>query len=83
MLMLLSAARQGRAAFIHRDFHPANILWEEDRISGVVDWVNAYRGPAEVDVAHCRIKLALMVGLEAAESFSQAYEQCSGQGYDP
>lgn len=83
VLTLLAEGRPGRTAFIHRDFHPANILWEEDRVSGVVDWVNACRGPAEADVAHCRINLALLMGLEAAESFSQAYEQFSGHKYDP
>ena len=27
------------AAFIHRDFHPGNVLWTGDEVSGVVDWV--------------------------------------------
>ena len=30
-----------RDGFIHRDFHPLNVVWHRDRVSGVVDWVHA------------------------------------------
>lgn len=48
--------------FIHRDLHPGNILWNERRITGVVDWVNACVGPAAFDVAHERVNLAVLHG---------------------
>jgi aminoglycoside phosphotransferase (APT) family kinase protein len=35
-----------RECFVHRDYHPSNVLWRNGRVSGVVDWVNACRGPA-------------------------------------
>ena len=63
--------------FIHRDYHPLNVLWQNNRISGVVDWINACRGPAGVDVAHCRTNLALMFGVPAADQFLAAYCQIS------
>jgi len=59
--------------FIHRDFHPTNVLWQGQTISGIVDWVNACRGPAAVDVAHCRLNLALLYGQRAADRFLNAY----------
>ena len=59
--------------FIHRDYHPTNILWEGNELSGVVDWINACRGPALVDVAHCRINLVMLYGLEMADYFLEAY----------
>jgi len=59
--------------FIHRDYHPVNVLWESGRITGVVDWINACMGPRGIDVAHCRLNLALMYGSEAAEAFLHAY----------
>ncbi|MDX1690938.1 MAG: phosphotransferase [Acidimicrobiia bacterium] len=62
-----------RAVFLHRDFHPTNALWTGGRVSGVVDWLNACRGPAAVDVAHCRLNLALLRGPEAATAFLDAY----------
>jgi len=65
--------------FIHRDFHPANVLWRAGQISGVVDWVNACAGPAAADVGHCRVNLAQMYGLGAADAFKAAYERRTGQ----
>ena len=60
--------------FIHRDYHPVNVLREGERISGIVDWINACMGPAGIDVAHCRLNLALMYGQAAAEAFLEQYE---------
>ena len=59
--------------FIHRDYHPANILWQGGEISGIVDWVNACRGPAGVDIGHCRVNLAQLFGLSTADKFLEAY----------
>lgn len=59
--------------FIHRDYHPVNVLWEGERISGVVDWINACMGPVGVDVAHCRLNLAIMYGQDTADAFLAAY----------
>lgn len=70
---LTSSAPEYRQTFIHRDYHPVNVLWQGDRISGVVDWINACMGPAGIDVAHCRLNLAIMYGQEAAEEFLEAY----------
>jgi aminoglycoside phosphotransferase len=69
-----------QARFLHRDFHPVNVLWRHATPSGVVDWVNACCGPAGVDVAHCRINLALMYGQRRADEFLRLYRQRSG-GY--
>jgi aminoglycoside phosphotransferase (APT) family kinase protein len=61
-------------AFLHRDFHPGNLLWTEGTLSGVVDWPNSCRGPRGVDVAHTRWNLALVDGVEAADQFLSAYQ---------
>jgi|GEM_PF-1284735 len=60
---------------IHRDYHPTNVLWdvEQQRILGIVDWVNGCVGPAGVDVGHCRINLVQLYGLQAANDFLEAY----------
>ncbi|GHD24415.1 hypothetical protein GCM10010335_08130 [Streptomyces galbus] len=56
-----------RPCFLHRDFHPGNVLFEGEgddvRISGVVDWVETSWGPADLDVAHCSTALALLHGV--------------------
>ena len=64
--------------FIHRDYHPANVLWHKGAPSGVVDWPSACRGPAGVDVAHCRINLVMLFGPSAADQFLQTYNKVSG-----
>ena len=60
--------------FVHRDYHPTNILWQGEGISGIVDWASACRGPAGIDVAHCRNNVALMFGVDAAEQFLAHYQ---------
>ncbi|MCZ6710353.1 MAG: aminoglycoside phosphotransferase family protein [Gammaproteobacteria bacterium] len=67
--------------FLHRDYHPVNVLWQGEVISGVVDWVNACMGPPGVDVAHCRLNLVLMYGLAAADGFLDAYRDAV-HGYE-
>ncbi len=67
--------------FIHRDYHPTNILWARGAVSGVVDWVNACRGPSGIDVGHCRVNLAMLFGVSAADAFLAAYERHAGPSF--
>jgi aminoglycoside phosphotransferase (APT) family kinase protein len=66
------------ACFIHRDYHPTNVLWQDGRVSGVVDWVNACRGPANIDVAWCRGNLVRLFGVDVADRFLDAYRSLAG-----
>ena len=63
-----TARPTGPAVFVHRDFHPGNLLWSDSAISGIVDWVNACVGPAGVDLGHLRVNLAILGGVEAADA---------------
>lgn len=74
-----------KLCFIHRDYHPTNVLWKNGKISGVVDWVNACRGPAGIDVGHCRLNLARLYGIASADAFLTAYQSYGGSDftYDP
>ncbi|MEX1655157.1 alpha/beta fold hydrolase [Streptomyces pseudovenezuelae] len=69
--------------FLHRDFHPGNVLFTgvgaELRISGVVDWVETSWGPADLDVAHCSTALALLHGPAHGLAFRQRYEAHGGR----
>ncbi|WAH38735.1 phosphotransferase family protein [Alicyclobacillus dauci] len=71
-----------RECFIHRDYHPANVLWTEHPVSGVVDWVNACRGPAGIDVGHCRVNLAQLFNVPTANAFLTAYRRYAGAVFD-
>ncbi|MFE2127540.1 phosphotransferase family protein [Streptomyces amritsarensis] len=73
-------AYEGR--FLHRDFHPGNVLFTgadgDCRISGVVDWVETSWGPADLDVAHCATALALLHGVPAGLRFAERYVAAGG-----
>ncbi|MEV7887061.1 phosphotransferase family protein [Streptomyces sp. NPDC002817] len=72
--------------FLHRDFHPGNVLFHvppapgpaSPRISGVVDWVQTSWGPADLDVAHCSTNLALLHGPAWGSRFAEAYVEAGG-----
>lgn len=82
--IVLGPAPGARPVFLHRDFHPVNVLWQGERLTGIVDWINACRGPAGADVAHCRCNLAVMYGPHVADSFLAAYrEVAEGFEYHP
>lgn len=66
-------APRGRRCFIHRDYHPENILWSRGRLTGVVDWTSGSWGPAAVDTGHMRWNLALSYGLDAGDEFLRVY----------
>ena len=66
------------ATFLHRDFHPANVLVSGGCVTGVVDWVETSTGPADLDVAHCASNLAGLHGVEAARAFRRAYVDRGG-----
>jgi aminoglycoside phosphotransferase (APT) family kinase protein len=61
--------------FLHRDYHPGNLLWENGTLSGIVDWPSSCRGPRGMDVAHARGNLALVDGVGAAEQFLRTYRE--------
>ena len=57
---------------------PGNVLVDDGRVSGVVDWVETSTGPADLDVAHCASNLAGLHGVEAALAFRRAYVDQGG-----
>ncbi len=69
--------------FIHRDYQHFNLLWTRERLSGVVDWCFASNGPADADVAHCRLNLTVLFSASWAERFRLAYEAEAGRSLDP
>jgi aminoglycoside phosphotransferase (APT) family kinase protein len=65
--------------FLHRDFHPGNVLIAHAAVSGVVDWVETSWGPADLDVAHCSTALALLHGVPAGLRFADEYAAAGGR----
>ena len=71
-----------REVFIHRDYHPGNTLWLRGRLTGVVDWTTASRGPAGVDLGHMRWNLVLSHGEQVAGEFLRKYCALHGERFD-
>jgi aminoglycoside phosphotransferase (APT) family kinase protein len=71
--VLQDPAPESAHVFMHRDYHPGNLLWEGDDLVGIVDWALARCGPPGADIAHTRANLALVDGPEAADTFLDAY----------
>lgn len=70
--------------FLHRDYHPGNVLFTGTGdglgVGGVVDWVETSWGPADLDVAHCSTALALLHGPRHGLAFRDRYERHGGHG---
>ena len=64
---------------VHRDFHPGNILWQGDRITGVIDWAETSWGPADLDVVHSCTNFAMLHDFASARAFLAAYRGHGGQ----
>ncbi|HUS62101.1 MAG TPA: aminoglycoside phosphotransferase family protein, partial [Acidimicrobiales bacterium] len=71
-----------RPGFLHRDFHPGNVLWKRD-LAYIVDWTDACGGPWGCDVAHCRDNLIQLSGVDVADLFLRHYREVTGADYDP
>ena len=76
--------RSAERRFIHRDYHPGNVLWREGDLAGVVDWVHASLGSPDAEAGYCRANLAGWFGLQAADRFLDLYLAASGRsGFHP
>ncbi|MEU7820395.1 phosphotransferase [Catellatospora sp. NPDC049133] len=57
-----------RSTLIHRDYHPGNTLWQDGRLTGIVDWTNASRGAPGYDFGYLRVNLLITYGQETADA---------------
>jgi len=71
-----------RTCFLHHDYQHFNMLWSRERLTGVVDWIEACTGPPEVDVGHCRLNLTVLFSAGVADRFRAIYEAESGHTVD-
>ena len=78
-----SGSPDRQAVLGHGDYQHFNVLWDAGRLTGVVDWPNAAMTPRGVDVGHCRLNLAVLFSVAAAEDYLAAYERAAGVRVDP
>lgn len=60
----------------HGDYWPGNVLWQGGRLTGVIDWENALKGPAIADLAVSRLDMWWVFGREAMDHFTACYVAC-------
>ncbi|HEX8107598.1 MAG TPA: aminoglycoside phosphotransferase family protein [Kofleriaceae bacterium] len=75
--------RPTQTRFIHRDYQHFNLFWSRERLTGVIDWVEASVGPPDVDVGHCRLNLTVLFSADVADRFRDIYEAEAGRKVDP
>ena len=77
------APTESPRCFVHTDYQHFNLLWEHERLTGIVDWVSPKIGPPDIDVGHCRLNLAVLFSPDWAERFRLAYEAEAGRVVHP
>ncbi|MEP3421629.1 MAG: phosphotransferase [Erythrobacter sp.] len=68
-----SAALSGKGVLLHGDFWPANIVWNDGQIVGVIDWEDAAIGDPLSDVACACLEFRYAYGDWGSECFLNAY----------
>ena len=63
----------------HTDYWSGNVVWRDGRLTGIVDWSSAARGPRGYDLGWCRLDLVLLFDEQIADAFLAAYEAAIGQ----
>jgi aminoglycoside phosphotransferase (APT) family kinase protein len=81
--ILRQQAPEPATCFLHRDFQHFNLLWRRGRLTSVVDWTRSCTGPADFDIGHCRLNVAVLFGADLAERLRLAYEAEAGRAVDP
>ena len=64
--------------FTHGDFNPANVLWHQGCISGVVDWSGARLDARWTELAYCRGSVCLLLGPDVADRLTDEYAAIVG-----
>jgi aminoglycoside phosphotransferase (APT) family kinase protein len=68
----------GPSAFLHRDFHPGNVLWRGSRLSAVLDWTLASWGPPAADLGHLLVNLGADWTPAVADAAREAFARAGG-----
>jgi aminoglycoside phosphotransferase (APT) family kinase protein len=74
---------KSEAVLAHGDYQHFNVLWSRGRLTALVDWSGAHMGPADLDVGHCRLNLAVLFSPEVAENLRRVYEAEAGRRVEP
>jgi aminoglycoside phosphotransferase (APT) family kinase protein len=66
----------------HSDYWSGNVVWRDQKLTGIVDWSGGTLGPRGFDVGWCRLDLILLYDEHLADVFLKAYEDTVGSTVD-
>eukprot|EP01006_Ploeotia_vitrea_P011673 TRINITY_DN3103_c0_g2_i1.p1 TRINITY_DN3103_c0_g2~~TRINITY_DN3103_c0_g2_i1.p1 ORF type:complete len:324 (+),score=48.52 TRINITY_DN3103_c0_g2_i1:28-999(+) len=67
---------------LHGDFWPGNVVWQDGKLSGVIDWEDVALGDPMQDFAIARMDQAFIMGWDAMLMFSKVYRDVVGDKFD-
>lgn len=62
-----------RRALLHGDFWLGNLLWQGERLSGILDWEDAMTGDPLGDLGKSRLEILWALGAEAMTEYTANY----------
>ncbi len=66
---------------LHGDYWPGNVLFDEGRLSAVIDWEESELGDPLSDLAIARLDITWAFGAEAAEEFTERYRALTDRDF--
>ena len=66
--------QRNRAALLHGDFWPGNLLWQAGRLAAVIDWEDAALGDPLADLGNTRLEIMWAFGGDAMQEFTRQYQ---------
>jgi aminoglycoside phosphotransferase (APT) family kinase protein len=74
----LPAESDAAPVLLHHDYWYGNTIWQDGRLTGVVDWSSARLGDPRNDLALARTDLAVTLDLNAPDELVTCYERIRG-----
>ena len=65
--------KPGGTALLHGDYWPGNLLWQGDKLSGIIDWEDAMLGDPLADLGKSRLEMLWALGEQAMAEYSAHY----------
>ncbi len=66
--------RNNTPVVLHGDYWPGNTLWQDGRLTAVIDWEDTRRGDPLFDVSNARFEILMLFGAEIMDLFTRHYE---------
>ena len=66
--------RNNKPVVLHGDYWPGNTLWQDGRLTAVIDWEDTRRGDPLFDVSNARFEILMLFGAEIMDLFTDQYK---------